>query len=88
MTHYEIPPRPRSGLASYSTVDLEAELQRRRDEERAKQEAERKSREVEIVCQRCNGSGGIDREEGVQTCYNCHGSGKVKALLATKPTRN
>ncbi len=66
-------------LASFSTADLEAELQRRREEAAAEAEKERKSREVVVVCLMCGGSG----SSGQWQCGTCNGSGKVKAMLAT-----
>ncbi len=63
-------------LAAFKTADLEAELQRRREVAAQAAEAERKAREVVVVCPRCDG-----RTNGWR-CQTCGGCGRITALLA------
>ncbi len=65
-------------LEAFTTAELEAELARRREVEHAKQDAERKAREVEIVCYGCCGL------SLYRACSVCGGTGKVMAMLAAK----
>ncbi len=71
---------PRSNLTEYPTADLEAELQRRRD-------AERKAREVVVVCRWCRGRGGVDRAEGYSQCCWCDGTGRTIEVLVKDGVR-
>jgi RecJ-like exonuclease len=71
-------------LSALSTAALEEELRRRREAVRLAEEAERKAREVEIVCYVCKGKGRIysTADTSHWQCSTCSGTGKITALLA------
>lgn len=70
-------------LDQFSDAELQTELDRRVKIRRERSEAERKAREVKVVCPSCNGSRETVREniEGIShwTCEKCHGAGWIMA---------
>lgn len=77
-----------SDLAHVPTDRLREELARRDRETIDKRTAERKAREIAVVCPTCNGSGqetyfnmrvAAGEDDGKRTCVTCGGKGRIVA---------
>lgn len=72
-------------LQGFTDQQLVTELERRKSERIEKEKAARRSKEVEVICPKCDGRGQEPATSHAptvpyQNCLMCNGSGRIKAV--------